>query len=79
MAFEFLGGEAALRPPVAPVRRRVRARATAASKGNVLNSALEVGLAGQSPTDPVTTYDPVGWPTFGYWPQHDTLTHEQYY
>ncbi|MCU1691480.1 MAG: Sphingolipid ceramide N-deacylase, partial [Frankiales bacterium] len=47
--------------------------------GNVLNSALEVGLAGQSPTDPVTSYDPVGWPTFGYWPKYDTLTHEQYY
>ncbi len=78
MAFEFLGGELRCGRPWHPYGVEF-ALGDCREKGNVLNSALEVGLAGQSPTDPVTTYDPVGWPTFGYWPQHDTLTHEQYY
>ncbi|MCU1691955.1 MAG: Sphingolipid ceramide N-deacylase, partial [Frankiales bacterium] len=78
MAFEFLGGKLRCGRPWHPYGVEY-ALPDCRSTGNVLNSALEVGLAGQSPTDPVTTYDPVGWPTFGYWPKYDTLTHEQYY
>ncbi|MCW2613777.1 MAG: Sphingolipid ceramide N-deacylase [Frankiales bacterium] len=78
MAYEFLGGEVRCGQPWHPYGVEY-ALGNCQQDGNVLNSALEVGLAGQDPTDPVAAYDPVGWPTFGYWPQHDTLTHEQYY
>ena len=77
MAYEFLGGELRCGQPWHPYG--VEYALGACDGGGALNSVLEVGLAGQAPTDPVAAYDPVGWPTFGYWPQHDTLTHEQYY
>jgi len=78
MAFEFLGGKLRCGRPWHPYGVEF-ALGDCREDGNVYNGVLEVGLAGQSPADPVTTYDPVGWPTFGYWPQHDTLTHEQFY
>ncbi|MCW2607776.1 MAG: Sphingolipid ceramide N-deacylase, partial [Frankiales bacterium] len=78
MAFEFLGGELRCGRPWHPYGVEY-ALGNCQEDGKLFNSALEVGLAGQSPTDPVAAYDPVGWPTFGYWPQSDTLTHEQYY
>ncbi|MEX1177727.1 MAG: hypothetical protein WEB09_04630 [Nitriliruptor sp.] len=78
MAYEFLGGELRCGQPWHPYGVEY-ALGNCIEDGNLLNSALEVGLAGQPPTDPVDSYDPVGWPTFDYWPQHDTLTHEQYY
>ncbi len=78
LAYEFLGGKLRCGSPWHPYGVEF-ALGDCRKKGNVLNSALEVGLAGQEPTDPVQEYDPVGWPTFGYWPKHDTLTHEQYY
>ncbi len=28
---------------------------------------------------PLGTHDPVGWPTFAYWPAHNSLTHQQVY
>lgn len=28
---------------------------------------------------PVGTHDPVGWPSFDYWPAHNSLTHQQAY
>lgn len=78
MAYEFLGGELRCGQPWH--RWGVEyALPDCYEDGNVHNGVLEVGLAGQSPTDPVAGYDPVGWPTFAYWPKHDTLTHEQYY
>lgn len=78
MAYEFLGGELRCGQPWH--RWGVEhALPDCYEDGNVYNGTLEVGLAGQSPTDPVAGYDPVGWPTFSYWPKHDTLTHEQYY
>ncbi len=78
MAFEFLGGELRCGRPWHPYGVEY-ALGNCQDDGKLFNSALEVGLAGKSPSDPVTAYDPVGWPTFGYWPQSDTLTHEQYY
>ncbi len=78
MAYEFLGGELRCGQPWH--RWGVEyALPDCYEDGNLHNGLLEVGLAGQSPTDPVAAYDPVGWPTFAYWPKHDTLTHEQYY
>ncbi|MFP5309959.1 MAG: hypothetical protein ACLGIR_10340 [Actinomycetes bacterium] len=78
MAYEFLGGELRCGAPWHPYGVE-HALGDCYEQGNVYNGVLEVGLAGQSPTDPVASYDPVGWPTFSYWPQHDTLTHEQFY
>ncbi|HWG94317.1 MAG TPA: hypothetical protein VNU66_08855 [Mycobacteriales bacterium] len=78
MAFEFLGGELRCGRPWHPYGVE-HALGDCTEEGNPFNAVLEVGLAGQSPADPVTSYDPVGWPTFSYWPQHDTLTHEQFY
>ena len=78
MAYEFLGGELRCGQPWHPYGVEY-ALGDCYEQGNVYNSVLEVGLAGQSPTDPVAEYDPVGWPTFEYWPQQDTLTHEQFY
>ena len=78
MAYEFLGGEIRCGQPWHPYGVEY-ALGNCTEDGNLFSSALEVAVAGQSPTDPATAYDPVGWPTFNYWPQHDTLTHEQYY
>ena len=78
MAYEFLGGELRCGQPWHPYGVEY-ALGDCRRSGNVLNGALEVGLAGKGPTEPVTAYDPVGWPTFNYWPQYNTLTHEQYY
>ncbi len=78
MAYEFIGGELRCGQPWHPYGVE-HALGNCVTDGQVLNSVLEVPLAGKEPTDPVAEYDPVGWPTFGYWPQHDTLTHEQFY
>jgi hypothetical protein len=78
MAFEFLGGELRCGQPWHPYGVEY-ALGDCQEDGNLLNGVLEVGLAGKGPQEPVTDYDPVGWPTFDYWPQHNTLTHEQFY
>ncbi|MBW3619358.1 MAG: hypothetical protein KY461_03875, partial [Actinobacteria bacterium] len=78
MAFEFLGGELRCGRPWHPYGVEY-ALGDCSEENNHLNGVLEVGLAGQDPSDPVMAYDPVGWPTFSYWPKHDTLTHEQFY
>lgn len=78
MAFEFLGGKLRCGRPWDPYGVEY-ALPDCSKTGNPFNAVLEVGVAGKSPTDPVQAYDPVGWPTFGYWPQNDTLTHEQFY
>ncbi|WP_052667657.1 hypothetical protein [Nitriliruptor alkaliphilus] len=78
MAFEFLGGELRCGQPWHPYGVEY-ALGDCTEGGTLLNGVLEVPLAGKGPQEPITDYDPVGWPTFAYWPQHDTLTHEQYY
>jgi hypothetical protein len=78
MAFEFLGGELRCGRPWHPYGVEY-ALPNCQDGMNQFNSVLEVAVAGQDPSDPFTSYDPVGWPTFDYWPQYDTLTHEQFY
>lgn len=78
MAFEFLGGEARCGRPWHPYGVEY-AIGDCYENGNAYNSVLEVAVAGRDPQEPVTDYDPVGWPTFEYWPEHDVLSHEQYY
>jgi hypothetical protein len=78
MAFEFLGGELRCGQPWHPYGVEY-ALGDCYEDGQLLNGVLEVPLANKGPQEPIADYDPVGWPTFDYWPQHDTLTHEQYY
>ena len=75
-AFEFVGGQARCGRPwhpygVAYALVDCPDRA-AGGRGAVLETVLSGG-------DPVAGHDTVGWPTFGYWPRHDSLTHEQIY
>ena len=74
MAYEFLGGRARCGQPWHPYGVEF-ALPNCQEDGEPINPVTELALAS---TDP-SSYDPVGWPTFGYWPQHDALTHEQYY
>lgn len=74
MAFEFLGGELRCGRPWHPYGVEY-ALPDCREDGKVLNPVAEVVLAGATPED----YDPVGWPTFETWPDHDLLTHEQWY
>lgn len=74
MAFEFLGGELRCGRPWHPYGVEY-ALPDCQEDGQVLNPGSEVVLANADPS----TYDPVGWPTFAAWPNHDLLTHEQWY
>jgi hypothetical protein len=78
LAYEFLGGKLRCGQPWHPYGVE-HALGNCLENGHYFNNILEVVVAGRSPADPVTSYDPVGWPTFSYWPQSNTLTHEQFY
>src|SRR3954451_6700089 len=74
MAFEFLGGRAHCGKPwdqfgITLALVDCPDHSIPGSPGNVLEAAL-----GGPPT-----HDTVGWPTFNYWPNHDSLTHENTY
>ena len=77
MAFEFVGGQRALRPAVAPVRRRARARRLPRPRGAAAAARCSSTCCPAPTRSP--GHDTVGWPTFGYWPKYDSLTHEQIY
>jgi hypothetical protein len=74
MAFEFLGGSAHCGRPWheygAPYAL-VDCPDHTATDG--CGAILETALAGS------TCHSPDGWPTFGGWPKHDLMTHEQTY
>ena len=74
MAFEFLGGRAHCGKPWDRLGITVALvdcpdHSVPGSPGNVLEAAL-----GGEPT-----HDTVGWPTFGYWPNYFSETHESTY
>ena len=74
MAFEFLGGKAHCGKPwdrfgITFALVDCPDHSIPGSPGNVLEAAL-----GGPPT-----HDTVGWPTFGYWPNYSSLTHENTY
>jgi len=76
-AHEFLGGRAHCGRPWHPYG--VTAALVDCPDHEIADGAgavLENFLSGGAP---VATHDTVGWPTFGYWPKHDSLTHEQTY
>jgi microsomal dipeptidase-like Zn-dependent dipeptidase len=73
MAYEFLGGELRCGSPWH--RYGVEYALPNCDETNPLQFAADAALgAGAGPE-----YDGRGWPTFSYWPQPRTLTHEQYY
>ncbi|MCW3039070.1 MAG: hypothetical protein JWM31_975, partial [Solirubrobacterales bacterium] len=79
MAFEFLGGDIHCGKPWDPYG--VTHALPTCSRDNLVNQQGEIVvdnfLAGK--TNPAEPQDPVGWPTFRDWPQHESLTHEQSY
>lgn len=77
MTHEFLGGRVICSPPwhrygVAKALVDCPDHQVADGRGAI----LEAFLSGGTPGDP---HDPVGWPTFGYWPNPHSLTHQQLY
>lgn len=76
MAFEFIGGRARCGRPWHPYGVAYALVDCPDHEPGGQGAILEHVLSG---TDPVTGHDTVGWPTFGYWPNHHSLTHEQVY
>lgn len=74
---EFLGGRVICSPPF---HRYGAAAALVDCPDHQLadgrGALLEDVLAGKAPG---TGHDPVGWPTFSYWPNPHSLTHQQVY
>ena len=76
MAFEFLGGKAHCGRPWSPYGAPYAlVDCPDHQAGNGCGAVLENALYG----NPARCHDPVGWPTFKDWPNHDSLTHEQTY
>lgn len=78
MAYEFLGGSIHCGKPWDAYG--VTFALPTCAKDDLVNQQGEIlvdnFLSGGSP---VGTQDPVGWPTFKDWPEHNSLTHEQSY
>ena len=76
MAFEFLGGKAHCGRPWSPYGAPYAlVDCPDHQVGNGCGAVLENALYG----NPARCHDPVGWPTFKDWPNHESLTHEQTY
>jgi hypothetical protein len=76
MAFEFLGGKAHCGRPWSPYGAPYALvdcldHQVAGGCGAVLENVLY--------GNPARCHDPIGWPTFKDWPNHQSLTHEQTY
>ena len=76
MAFEFLGGRAHCGRPWHPYGITYALVDCPDHSGNGYGAALEDVVSGHTPGQ---GHDTVGWPSFGYWPRHDSLTHEAVY
>lgn len=76
MAFEFLGGRARCGRPWHPYGVTFALVDCPDHQPGGYGALLEDVVSGHQPG---TGHDTVGWPTFGYWPRHDSLTHEQVY
>jgi hypothetical protein len=76
MAFEFLGGRARCGRPWHPYGITYALvdcpDHEPGGRGAILEDVLSGGTPGQG-------HDTTGWPTFGYWPNNHSLTHEQVY
>lgn len=74
---EFLGGRVICSPPFHPYGAAAALvdcpdHQVADGRGALLEDAL-------ADHPPGTGHDPVGWPTFSYWPNPHSLTHQQVY
>jgi hypothetical protein len=76
MAFEFLGGKARCGRPWHPYGVTYALVDCPDHKPGGRGALLEDVVSGHTPGQ---GHDTVGWPTFGYWPHYDSLTHEQVY
>lgn len=76
MAFEFIGGNARCGRPWHRYGVTFALQDCPDHAAGGRGAVLEHVLSG---TDPVRGHDTVGWPSFGYWPKYDSLTHEQVY
>ncbi|MDQ1711789.1 MAG: hypothetical protein QOE45_1239 [Frankiaceae bacterium] len=76
MAFEFLGGEARCGRPWHPYGVTYALVDCPDHEPGGRGAVLEQVLSGGTPGE---AHDTKGWPTFGYWPNDFSLTHEQVY
>lgn len=76
MAFEFLGGKARCGRPWHPYGVAYALVDCPDHGPGGRGSLLEDVVSGKNPG---SGHDTVGWPTFGYWPHYNSLTHEQVY
>jgi hypothetical protein len=76
MAFEFIGGSVRCGKPWDPYGVTKALVDCPDHKPGGRGAVLEAVLSGGNP---VKGHDTVGWPTFGYWPRYNSLTHEQLY
>jgi hypothetical protein len=76
MAFEFLGGKARCGRPWHPYGVAYALVDCPDHEPGGRGALLEDVVSGHTPGQ---GHDTVGWPTFGYWPHYDSLTHEQVY
>jgi len=76
MAFEFLGGKARCGRPWHPYGVAYALVDCPDHGPGGRGALLEDLVSGHTPGQ---GHDTVGWPTFGYWPHYDSLTHEQVY
>ena len=76
MAFEFLGGRVRCGRPWHPYGIAAALVDCPDHGPGGRGSALEDVLSGKTPG---SGHDPVGYPSFGYWPNYASLTHEQVY
>jgi microsomal dipeptidase-like Zn-dependent dipeptidase len=76
MAFEFLGGKARCGRPWHPYGVAYALVDCPDHEPGGRGALLEDVVSGHTPGQ---GHDTVGWPTFGYWPRYDSLTHEQVY
>lgn len=76
MAFEFIGGRVRCGRPWHPYGISYALVDCPDHGPGGYGSVLEDVLSGKTPG---SGHDTVGWPSFGYWPRHDSLTHEAVY
>jgi hypothetical protein len=76
MAFEFIGGAAHCGRPWHPYGITFALVDCPDHGPGGYGSALEDLVSGKTPG---SGHDTVGWPSFGYWPKYNSLTHEQSY
>jgi microsomal dipeptidase-like Zn-dependent dipeptidase len=76
-AYEFLGGRAHCGRPWHRFGAPFALMDCPDHFPNGAGAFLENGVSGPGAKKPL--HDPVGWPTFKDWPNHDSLTHEQSY